>query len=146
EPATGEIRALIGGRDFRDSKFNRATQALRQPGSVFKPFVFTAALASGIPASHIIYDSPLMLEQADGTIWAPRNFSPEFSGPMTLREALRRSVNIVAIKLADEVGLETVAQYARRMGIETPIPRYPSIAIGAADAIPLQVAVAYTPF
>jgi len=146
EPATGEIRALVGGRDFKDSKFNRATQALRQPGSVFKPFVYTAALASGIPASHIIYDSPLMIEQADGTVWAPRNFTPEFNGPMTLREALRRSINIVTIKLAEEVGLETVVQYARRMGIETPIPRYPSIAIGAADVIPLQVAVAYTTF
>lgn len=146
EAQTGEIRALVGGRDFNDSKFNRATQAMRQPGSIFKPFVYTAALASGIPASHIIYDSPLMIEQADGTVWAPRNFSPEFNGPMTIRDALRRSNNIVTIKLAQEVGIETVAQYARKMGIETPIPRYPSIAIGAADAIPLQVAEAYTPF
>ncbi len=146
EPRTGEIRALIGGRDFKDSKFNRVTQALRQPGSVFKPFVFTAALASGIPASHIIFDAPLMLEQADGSIWAPRNFSPEFSGPMTLRDALRRSINIVTIQLAREVGIETVAQYAHRMGIETPIPRVPSIAIGASDVIPLQMAEAYTPF
>jgi penicillin-binding protein 1A len=146
EPATGEIRALVGGRDFKDSKFNRATQALRQPGSVFKPFVFTAALASGIPASHIIFDSPLMMEQADGSTWAPRNFSPEFNGPMTLRDALRRSINIVTIKLAGEVGIETVAQYAHRMGIETPIPRVPSIAIGAADVIPLQMAEAYTAF
>src|SRR5690606_38700137 len=106
EPATGEIHALIGGRDFRDSKFNRASQAMRQPGSVFKPFIFAAALASSILASHIIYDSPLMLEQADGSVWAPRNVSPEFSGPLTLREAHRRSINIVTIKLADEVGLE----------------------------------------
>jgi penicillin-binding protein 1A len=146
EPASGEIRALIGGRDFKDSKFNRATQALRQPGSVFKPFVFTAALASGIPASHVIFDAPIMLEQADGSVWAPRNFSPEFSGPMTLRDALRRSVNIVTIQLAREVGIETVAQYAHRMGLETPIPRVPSISIGAADVIPLQMAEAYTAF
>jgi penicillin-binding protein 1A len=146
EPRTGEIRALVGGRDFKDSKFNRATQALRQPGSVFKPFVYTAALASGIPASHIIFDAPLMLEQANGEIWAPRNFSPEFSGPMTLRDALRRSINIVTIQLAREVGIETVAQYARRMGIETQIPRVPSIAIGASEVIPLQIAEAYTTF
>lgn len=146
EPRTGEIRAMIGGRDFRDSKFNRATQALRQPGSVFKPFVFTAALASGIPASHIIFDSPLMLEEADGSIWAPRNFSPEFNGPMTIRDALRRSINIVTIKLAGEVGLETVAQFARRMGLQTQIPRVPSVAIGSAEVIPLQMAEAYTPF
>jgi len=146
EPESGEIRALIGGRDFNDSKFNRATQALRQPGSVFKPFVFTAALASGIPASHIIYDSPLILEEADGSSWRPRNFTPEFGGPTTLREALRRSVNIVTIKLGLEVGVESVAQLARRMGLRTPIPRVPSVSIGAADVIPLQMAEAYTPF
>ena len=71
EPATGEVRAMVGGRDFDDSKFNRATQALRQPGSVFKPFVFQAAISSGIPASHVILDSPIMMEQVDGSVWSP---------------------------------------------------------------------------
>jgi penicillin-binding protein 1A len=144
EAETGEIRALIGGRDFGDSKFNRATQARRQPGSAFKPFVFTAAVASGIPVSHVIFDAPLMLEQADGSTWAPRNYDRDFSGPTTLREAMKRSLNIVAVKLGLEVGLETVAQYARRMGIDTPIPRYPSTSIGAADVIPLQLTAAYS--
>ncbi|HEY8468680.1 MAG TPA: PBP1A family penicillin-binding protein [Longimicrobiales bacterium] len=143
---TGEIRALIGGRDFDDSKFNRALQARRQPGSVFKPFVYTAAIASGIPASHVIFDAPVMLPQQDGTMWAPENYDREFRGPMTLREALRRSINIPAVQLGLEVGIETVAQYAQRMGIETPIPRFPSTAIGAADVIPIQIATAYGVF
>ncbi|HUF14244.1 MAG TPA: PBP1A family penicillin-binding protein [Longimicrobiales bacterium] len=143
EPATGEVRALIGGRDFEDSKFNRATQALRQPGSVFKPFVFQAAISSGIPASHVIIDSPIMMEQADGSTWSPRNYTGDFRGAMNLREALKLSINVVTVKLALEVGLETVAQYAQRMGIATPIPRVPAVAIGAAEVIPLQVAGAY---
>src|SRR5690606_10908452 len=146
DPFTGEVRALIGGRDFKDSKFNRAIQARRQPGSVFKPFVYTAAIASGIPASHVIFDSPLMMEQVDGTIWSPRNYDGNFNGPINLRDALKRSINIPAVKLGLEVGLETVAQYARRMGIETEIPRYPSMAIGSADVIPIQITSAYTAF
>jgi len=144
EPATGEIRAMIGGRDFQDSKFNRATQALRQPGSTFKPFTYTAALASGIPASHVIYDSPIMLEQQDGSIYSPENYDPEFRGPLTLRDALKHSVNTVAVKLGLEVGLETVAQTAKRMGIRTEVPPYHSTPIGAPAVIPLQLVEAYT--
>jgi membrane carboxypeptidase/penicillin-binding protein len=146
DPVTGHVKALIGGRDFRHSKFNRATQALRQPGSGFKPFVYTAALASGIPASHVLVDAPVVLPQVSGEEWKPRNFSEEFAGPITMREGLRRSINMIAIKLGLEVGLETVAQTARRMGIRTDIPRYPSTAIGAADVIPIQVAEAYSGF
>jgi penicillin-binding protein 1A len=145
DPRTGEIRALIGGRDFKDSKFNRATQALRQPGSTFKPFVYAAAIASGIPASHVIYDSPVMIEWRD-SVYAPENYDPEFRGPLTLREALKHSVNTVTVKLGQEVGLETVAQTARQMGLRTEVPPYPSTPIGAADVIPLQLAEAYTPF
>jgi penicillin-binding protein 1A len=138
------VRAMIGGRDFHDSKFNRATQALRQPGSVFKPFVFAAAISSGLPASHIIVDEPFSMEQVDGTVWAPKNFDPDFRGPVAYREILKHSLNIPTIKLGLEVGLESVIQQARRMGIETPIPPYPSTSIGAADVIPLQVAEAYS--
>lgn len=146
EVETGDIRALIGGRDFNDSKFNRATQARRQPGSVFKPFVFGAAIASRIPASHIIYDAPLMIDQPDGTFWAPRNFGETFNGPTTLREALRRSINVVTVKLAQEVGIETVVQFARRAGIESPIPPVPATAIGAGDVRPIEIVEAYTVF
>ncbi|HEY0671275.1 MAG TPA: PBP1A family penicillin-binding protein [Longimicrobiales bacterium] len=144
DPQTGAVRAMVGGRDFKDSKFNRATQAMRQPGSVFKPFVFAAALSSGLPASQVIMDEPFSMEQVDGTVWAPKNFDPDFRGPVAYREILKHSLNIPTIKLGLEVGLESVIQQARRMGIETPIPPYPSTSIGAADVIPLQVAEAYS--
>lgn len=143
EPQTGAIRALIGGRDFGDSRFNRATQAVRQPGSTFKPFVYLAALESGIPASHVMYDAPLMIDMPDGSTYSPSNYDPEFRGPLTLRDALKWSVNTIAVQLGQEIGVETAAQAARRMGIRTEIPPYPSTAIGAAGVVPLQLAEAY---
>jgi len=146
DPRTGGVRAMIGGRDFRHSKFNRATQALRQAGSSFKPFVYTAAISSGIPASHILVDAPVVLPQVSGEEWKPQNFTEEFLGPITIREGLRRSINMIAIKLGLEVGLETVAQTAQRMGIRTEIERYPSTSIGAAEVIPIQMAEAYSTF
>ncbi|MBW3536007.1 MAG: PBP1A family penicillin-binding protein, partial [Gemmatimonadetes bacterium] len=147
DPATGAVRAMVGGRDFEQSNFDRARLARRQAGSSFKPFVYAAAIASGIPASHIIMDTPVVLPQVSGDEWRPRNFGNEFQGPVTIREGLRRSINMVAIKLGVfEVGLETVAQTARRMGIHTEIERYPSTTIGAAEVIPLQLAEAYSAF
>ncbi len=146
DPHSGAVRAMIGGRDFRQSKFNRATQALRQAGSAFKPFVYTSAIASGIPASHIVVDAPVVRSQVSGEEWKPQNFTEEFLGPITIREGLRRSINMIAIKLGEEVGMETVAQTAQRMGIRTEIERYPSTAIGAAEVIPLQMAEAYSTF
>ena len=146
DPVTGAVRALIGGRDFKDSKFNRATQALRQPGSVFKPFVFATAIASGIPVSHIEVDEPFSLEQPDGTVWTPSDYDAGYAGPVTLRETLRRSLNIPTIKLALEIGIEPIIQQAHRMGVTTPIPPYPSTAIGAGEMIPIEVAEAYSTF
>ena len=147
DPLTGGVRALIGGRDFTHSKFNRALQAMRQPGSSFKPFVYSSALASGIPPTRIIADRAFVHEQVSGELWTPENFSREFEGDMTLRDAFRNSVNTVAIRLAyEEVGLETVAQNARRLGIRTPIPRVPSIAIGSAEVLPIQMIEAYSTF
>ncbi len=147
DPFSGHVKALVGGRDFQHSRFNRVLQARRQPGSAFKTFVYAAGLASGIPASHILADAPVIREQVSGQEWRPRNYSGEFEGDMTLREAYRRSVNTVAIKLADEeVGIETVAQIARRMGIRTDIPRVPSMAIGSADVLPIEMAEAYSTF
>ncbi|HUG40791.1 MAG TPA: PBP1A family penicillin-binding protein [Longimicrobiales bacterium] len=146
DPATGDVKALIGGRDIRDSKFNRATQARRQPGSVFKPFVYTAAIASGIPPSRVMLDAPVNLQMFDGSRWSPRNYTNDFRGEMTLRNALRVSINVIAVKLGMEVGLETVAQYAQRMGISTEIPRVPSLPIGVPDVLLIDVAEAYTAF
>jgi penicillin-binding protein 1A len=146
DPKTGDVRALVGGRDFEDSEFNRATQAIRQPGSVFKPFVYTAAIASGIPASEVIWDAPVILENIGGEPYAPKNFDPEFNGPTTLRRALARSLNVVAVKLGQRVGEESFAQMAARMGIRSEIPRVPSAAIGAASITPMEIASAYTTF
>lgn len=146
DPGTGDVRALVGGRDFEDSEFDRAVQARRQAGSAFKPFVYAAAIASGIPASEVIFDTPVEFPQSDGTIWSPSNFTNDFRGPMTLRDALAHSVNVVAVKLGQRVGIETVAQYARRMGISTQIDRVPSTAIGAASVRPIEMASAYTTF
>ena len=148
EPQTGQVKALIGGRDFEHSKFDRARLARRQAGSAFKPFVYAAALSSGLPASHIVSDQPVVYPQVSGEDWRPSNFDRQFRGPMTIREGLRRSINMVAIKLGwEEVGIETVAQTARRMGIaSTQIERFPSTTIGAVEVIPLELAEAYTAF
>ncbi len=146
DAATGDVRALVGGRDFGDSEFNRATQALRQPGSVFKPFVYATAIASGIPASEIIYDQPYCLENVGGDPYAPANFEEDFKGPLTLRRALARSINVVAVKLGQRVGEESFAQMAERMGVASRVPRVPSAAIGSVDLRPIEVATAYTTF
>ncbi len=146
DPATGDVRALIGGRDFQDSKFNRATQAQRQAGSTFKPFVFAAAIASGLAASHVMYDAPLSIPMSDGTVYSPKNYDPDFRGPLTLRDALKHSVNTIAVKLGMDVGLEAVVQTAKDYGINTSVLPYPSTSIGAASVVPMQMAAAYTVF
>ena len=144
---TGNIRAMVGGRDFEDSKFNRATQALRQPGSTFKPFVYSAAVEAGYPLSHVMVDDPLTVQMAiDSAPWTPQNYDLEFDGPMTLRRALYLSRNIIAIKLGMELGEDAVISEATKFGITTRIPPYPSIYIGSADVIPLEMVAAYTVF
>jgi len=147
DPVNGHVKALIGGRNFNQSKFDRARLARRQAGSSFKPFVYTAAIASRIPASHIIVDAPVVYPQVSGEDWRPSNFEPDFKGPMTLRQGLVTSTNMIAIKLGwEEVGIETVAQTARRMGITTEIERFPSTTIGAVEVIPIEMAEAYSAF
>jgi penicillin-binding protein 1A len=147
DPETGHVRALIGGRDYEQSRFDRARQANRQAGSAFKPFVYAAAVASGIPGSHIVVDAPVVYPQVSGEDWRPSNFTNEFQGPMTIREGLYSSINMVAIKLGwEEVGIETIAQTARRMGIQTEVGRLPSTTIGASSVIPLQMTEAYASF
>ncbi len=146
DPRTGGVRAMIGGRDFYDSKFNRATQALRQPGSTFKPIVYATAVQAGKPASYIIDDSPVEVPQVDGTVWRPQNYDLKFEGPMTMRRGLYQSRNIIAVKTGMELGPQAVIDEARNFGITTPIPPYPSIYIGSADVIPLQLIAGYSAF
>ena len=137
---------MVGGRNFWESRFNRTIQALRQPGSSFKPFVYTAAVDNGIPPSQLIEDSPISINQADGTIWRPSNYSNKFHGPTTMRDGFKRSINLVAIKTLMTVGAETVIAYARKLGITTYIPPYESIAVGSADVYPIEIIDAYTAF
>lgn len=143
---SGAIRALIGGRDFDESKFNRAIQARRQPGSAIKPLVYTAAIDTGgfTPAS-IILDQPITLMTPAGE-WRPENYDREFYGPMMLRDALAKSVNMVAIQVLNQVGAETVINYARRMGLKQSMSPVPALAIGACEATPMEMTSAYAIF
>jgi penicillin-binding protein 1A len=146
DAGTGDVRALVGGRDFLQSRFDRATQARRQPGSAFKPFVFAAALADGYAASQLVSDSVLRIELAGGEVWEPRNFDGSYEGVVSIRESLVRSRNVPTIRLAADVGLNQVTRIARRAGIRSDLPGVPSLAIGTAGVTALELAAAYTPF
>ncbi len=147
EAKTGYVRAMVGGRDWEGSKFNRVTQAYRQAGSTFKPFVYSAALRAGYPLSQIIDDAPVSLEMPEGQEpWEPQNFDNTFRGPMTMREGLFNSRNIIAVKVGLEIGLDAVINEATSFGITTRIPRVPSIFIGAATLSPLELISAYSAF
>jgi penicillin-binding protein 1A len=143
--ATGDIKAMVGGRDYDQSKFNRATQAERQVGSSFKPFVYTAAIDQGAEPDDIILDAPTTFNSA-GTAYTPRNFDRKFEGNITLRHALAESRNVPAVKLAQKVGMPTVAEYARRFGITSPILPFLPVALGAADLTLYEQTSAYTVF
>ncbi len=146
DPRTGAVRAMVGGRDFDDSKFNRATQALRQPGSTFKPIVYADAIQNGRPPSYMVDDSPFEVPQPDSTTWAPQNYDGTFQGVMTMRRGLYLSRNLVAIRVGMELGPESVIDEARRFGITTPIHPYPSIYIGSEGVYPIEMISAYTAF
>ena len=148
EASTGYIRVMIGGRDYDDSKFNRATQAVRQPGSTFKPFVYAAAIRAGHPVTEMLDDSPLNppVIQLDSTLWQPKDDDDTTLGMIPLRKALFMSRNLATIKLGMQLGEQTVIGEARRFGITTPLRPYPSIHIGANGVIPLEMISAYTGF
>jgi penicillin-binding protein 1A len=146
DPRTGAVRALVGGRDFDDSKFNRAVQALRQPGSTFKPIVYATAVQNGRAPSTIIDDSPVSVDNMGGETWTPENYDRKFLGPMPMRKGLYTSRNIIAIKTGMELGESAIIDEARKFGITTPIPPYPSIFIGSADVYPMELISAYSAF
>jgi len=147
EPQTGYIRAMIGGYDFAQSQFNRAWQARRQPGSAFKPFIYTAAIANRMTTTKIIVDEPVTYEIVGAApaerIWTPKNYDGTFSGKVTLRRALEQSINIPAIKTIAELGPQRVIEYARRMGISSPLQPHLSLALGTNDVTPLEMASAF---
>jgi len=146
DPRDGSVRALVGGRQFDDSKFNRMTQALRQPGSTFKPIVYSAAIENGRTPATIIDDAPITLPQVAGDQWTPQNYDGKFEGPIPLRRALYMSRNLPAIRTGMELGEQTIIDMAKRFGITSTIPPYPSIAIGSADVFPIEMISAYSAF
>jgi penicillin-binding protein 1A len=143
--STGEIKAMVGGRNFNLSKFNRATQALRQVGSSFKPYVYTAAIDQGAKPDDIIMDGPVTFQTASGP-YVPHNYDEKFEGSITLRRALAQSRNIPALELADSLGIKTVIDYAHRFGITSNIPAYLPVALGAAEVSLLEQTSAYSVF
>jgi len=143
--ATGEIKAMVGGRDFEESKFNRATQALRQVGSSFKPYVYTAAIDRGAKPDDTILDAPVIFQTASGP-YIPHNYDEKFEGTITLRRALAQSRNIPALKLADGMGIKTVIDYAHRFGITSNIPPYLPVALGAVEVSLLEQTAAFSVF
>jgi penicillin-binding protein 1A len=144
---TGGVLAFVGGRDFAKSKFIRVTQAHRQPGSAFKPFVYTAAVDNGFSPSDLFLDSPIVLT-VGGEEWRPDNFDLTFNGEMTLRDGLKDSRNLIAIKLMMDplVTPQQTAEYARRMGISTPLSPVPSLAIGSSEVTLWDLVPAYSIF
>lgn len=144
--ASGEIKAMVGGRDFSESKFNRATQALRQVGSSFKPYVYTAAIDNGAKPDDTILDAPTTFPTASGPPYIPHNYDEKFEGTITLRRALAQSRNIPALKVADQVGIKTVIDYAHRFGITSNLPPYLPVALGAADITLFEQTTAFSVF
>jgi penicillin-binding protein 1A len=143
--ASGEVRAMVGGRDFNLSKFNRATQALRQVGSSFKPYVYTAAIDQGATPDDTIVDSPVIFQAASGQYF-PHNYDDKYEGTITLLRALAQSRNIPALRLADKIGIKTVEDYARKFGITSPLQPYLPVALGAAEITLLEQTSAYSVF
>ncbi len=143
--ASGDVRAMVGGRDFNLSKFNRATQALRQVGSSFKPYVYTTAIDQGARPDDAIVDAPVIFQTASGPYF-PHNFDEKYEGTITLRRALAQSRNIPALKLADKLGIRTVEDYARKFGITSPLPPYLPVALGAAEVTLFEQTSAYSVF
>jgi len=149
DPVTGNILALVGGRSTGNFKYglNHVTQIRRQPGSAFKPFVYTVAIDNGYPPCFEIQNLPVTIMMADGTRWTPSNSDGEFGGKVTIREAIRKSINVVAVRAIDQIApVNQVIEYARRMGITSPLPPYASLALGSGEVTPLELTSAYGVF
>ena len=145
DPRSGDVRAIVGGRQYERGRFNRAIAARRQPGSAFKPFVYAAALAAGFTPASLVDDEPVEVEQ-DGRIWTPANYGGEYLGRVTMRRALMRSSNAAAVRMSRAVGERAVITAAHRNGIISPLSPVPAIALGALEVTPLELVTAYAPF
>src|SRR3954465_4510401 len=148
DPWTGRVLAMVGGFSFDQSQFNRATQAYRQPGSSFKPLVYSSALDNGYTPSTVVIDAPIEIDQGQGAgVWRPENYSSgKYQGPTTLRNALRLSLNTVTVRLAQDVGMPLIGEYARRFGVYDELPNYLSYALGAGETTVMRMVTAYSMF
>ena len=146
DPTSGDVRALVGGRDYSDSRFNRAVDGNRQPGSSFKPIVYAAAIADSIPPNAMFADTALAITRPNKTVYRPENSDSQFLGTISLRDALVMSRNVVAVQLGMKLGIDSIAQLAHRMGLNSVIAPYPSSAIGASAVQPLDLVAVYTTF
>ena len=144
DPLTGRVLAMVGGFSYDQSQFNRATQALRQPGSSFKPIVYSAALDNGYTPSSLILDAPVEIDQGPGMgVWKPENYEQDFYGPSTLRFGIEHSRNVMTVRLAQDIGMPLIADYAKRFGVYDNLPPYLSFALGAGETTLLRMVTAY---
>ncbi|MDK9718833.1 MAG: PBP1A family penicillin-binding protein [Trichlorobacter sp.] len=146
DPRTGGVKAMIGGYDFRKSQFNRAVQAKRNAGSAFKPIIYAAALEKGFTAATVIDDSPVEYPAGLGKTWSPKNYDNNYRGPVTMREALTNSINVVSVKILEKIGVDHAVAFAKRLGFTSKIEPNLSLALGAASVSPLELTSAYTAF
>ena len=147
DPYTGRVLAMVGGFSFKLSEFNRATQANRQPGSAFKPFVYAAALENGFSPSSLVLDAPFVMEQGEGLkTWKPENYGKKFYGPSTLRTGIEKSRNLMTVRVAQKVGFEQISKYANSFGIYENIPELLSVSLGSAETTLIKLTNAYCTF
>jgi penicillin-binding protein 1A len=147
DPKTGYVRAMVGGRDFSESQFNRAIASRRQPGSAFKPIIYAAALEKGYTPSTIIMDSPVEYSDPDGgTYWAPKNYDQDFMGPITFRNALAHSRNVATVKILEDIGVGYALKFIKRLGIDSPVKRDLSIALGTSGVSMPELTSAFAVF
>ena len=146
DPQTGAIKAMIGGYDFKKSQYNRAIQARRNPGSAFKPIIYAAALDKGLTPATLIDDSPVEYPGGSGKSWTPHNYDGIYRGPVTMREALTNSINMVSIKILDAIGVPYAVEYAKKLGITSPLSENLTLALGASSVTPLELTNAYATF
>ena len=145
DPWTGRVLAMVGGFSYDQSQFNRATQALRQPGSSFKPIVYAAALDNGYTPSSLVLDAPIELDQGPGLgVWKPENYENNFFGPSTLRFGIEHSRNVMTVRLSQDIGMPMIADYAKRFGVYDSLPPYLSFSLGAGETTLLRMVTAYS--
>jgi len=146
DPLTGGVRAMVGGYDFKKSQFNRAMQAKRNPGSAFKPVIYAAALDKGMTPASIIDDSQVEYESGGDKAWKPKNYDNVYRGPVTMREALTESINVVSVKILERIGVSAAIEYAKKLGITSPLAANLTLALGSSSLTPMELTSAYAVF